>query len=243
RGASAGHGRRTRCLRDDRGGIRGARPRGPTAGSRRLPQLARPAGSGANRTGARSPGRVAGRRARDEARARPCRRRRARIRRGGPAVTDTAASAHGRHALVVPDMVTAEHLSRSYRSAAGEVHALQDVSFNIPAGALAALVGRSGSGKTTLLNCIGGLDEPTSGTVVVDGIEVSALDEKARTLLRRDQIAFVFQTVGLIPMLSASENVGLPLRLRKTEPKQRAERVAAMLDLVGLSAHAAQRPS
>ena len=158
-------------------------------------------------------------------------------------MTDTTPSGHGRHALVVPDMVTAEHLSRSYRSAAGEVHALQDVSFSIPAGALVALVGRSGSGKTTLLNCIGGLDQPTSGRVVVDGIEVSALSEKARTMLRRDQIAFVFQTFGLIPMLSASENVGLPLRLRKTDPQQREERVAELLELVGLSAHAAQRPS
>ena len=158
-------------------------------------------------------------------------------------MTDIIPSGHGRHALVVPDLVTAEHLSRSYRSAAGEVHALQDVSFSIPAGALVALVGRSGSGKTTLLNCIGGLDQPTSGRVVVDGIEVSALSEKARTVLRRDQIAFVFQTFGLVPMLSASENVGLPLRLRKTDPRQREERVAELLDLVGLSAHAAQRPS
>jgi putative ABC transport system ATP-binding protein len=139
-------------------------------------------------------------------------------------------------------MVAVSGLSRTYGSTAGEVHALQDVSFEIPRGTIAALVGRSGSGKTTLLNCVGGLDEPTSGTVVVDGVEVTALDERARTALRRDQLAFVFQTFGLLPMLSAAENVGLPLRLRGAAPKERAARVAHLLDLVGIGAQAQQRP-
>ena len=139
-------------------------------------------------------------------------------------------------------MVVVSGLSRVYPSAGGDVHALRDVAFSIPRGTIAALVGRSGSGKTTLLNCVGGLDEPTSGTVVVDDIEVTALDERARTALRRDQLAFVFQTFGLLPMLSAAENVGLPLRLRGLAPKARTERVAHLLDLVGLGAQAAQRP-
>jgi putative ABC transport system ATP-binding protein len=139
-------------------------------------------------------------------------------------------------------MVVVRDLSRTYRSAGGDVHALRDVSFSIPRGTIAALVGRSGSGKTTLLNCVGGLDEPTSGTVVVDDIEVTSLDERARTALRRDQLAFVFQTFGLLPMLSAAENVGLPLRLRGVATKARTERVAHLLDLVGLDGQALQRP-
>ncbi len=138
--------------------------------------------------------------------------------------------------------VVVEHLSRTYPSRAGDVHALRDVSLTVPAGQLVALVGRSGSGKTTLLNCVGGLDRPTSGRIVVDGKEVTALNERGRTALRRDSIAFVFQTFGLVPMLSAAENVGLPLRLRRTSPAEREDRVAYLLDLVGLTAHAKQRP-
>ena len=139
-------------------------------------------------------------------------------------------------------MVVVEHLSRSYGSGDATVHAVRDVSLAIPRGSLVALVGRSGSGKTTLLNCIGGLDEPTAGRVVVDGVDVTALSERERTLLRRDRLAFVFQTFGLLPALSAAENIGLPLRLRHTPAAAREERIAQLLDLVGLSAHAEQRP-
>ena len=140
-------------------------------------------------------------------------------------------------------VVVVDSLTRSYASSAGEVHAVREVSFEIPRGELVALVGRSGSGKTTLLNCLGGLDTPTSGRVVINGTDVSASSEKQRTELRRDELAFVFQTFGLVPMLSAAENVGLPLRLRKTDPTERDARVAHLLDLVGLGAHAGQRPS
>ncbi len=139
--------------------------------------------------------------------------------------------------------VVVSGLSRVFRTSAGEVHALRDVSFTVDRGALVALAGRSGAGKTTLLNCVGGLDTPTTGTVVVDGVDVGALDEQGRTDLRRDRLAFVFQTFGLVPMLSATENVGLPLRLRRTPPAEREARVAELLELVGLTAHAAQRPA
>jgi putative ABC transport system ATP-binding protein len=139
-------------------------------------------------------------------------------------------------------VIVAEHLVRTYNTGAGEVHAVDDVSFEIPDGALVALVGRSGSGKTTLLNCIGGLDTPTSGRVVINGTDVSSLDENGRTALRRDELAFVFQTFGLVPMLSAAENVGLPLRLHRVPNKDRQARVAHLLGLVGLTAHAGQRP-
>ena len=113
-------------------------------------------------------------------------------------------------------LITVENVWRTYTSSAGEVHALRDISFEVAAGQLVALVGRSGSGKTTLLNCIGGLDQPTSGTVTINGSVVTDMDENQRTRLRRDELAFVFQTFGLVPMLSARENVGLPLRLRYT---------------------------
>ena len=141
------------------------------------------------------------------------------------------------------NLIDVQALTRTYSSSAGEVHALRDVTFSVESCQLVALVGRSGSGKTTLLNCIGGLDQPTSGTVTVNGAEVTAMNESERTRLRRDELAFVFQTFGLVPMLSARENVGLPLRLRKVPSVEREQRVAHLLDLVGLANHANQRPS
>ena len=140
-------------------------------------------------------------------------------------------------------LIVVDNLSRTYRSGGGDVHALRDVSFAIEPGTILALVGKSGSGKTTLLNCLGGLDQPTSGTVTVAGKQVTTMNENDRTALRRDELAFVFQNFGLLPMLSATENVGLPLRLRRVDPAEREERVAHLLELVGLSAHARQRPA
>jgi putative ABC transport system ATP-binding protein len=133
-------------------------------------------------------------------------------------------------------------VTRTYRSSAGDVHAQQDVGFHVEAGEFVALVGRSGSGKTTLLNCLGGLDRPTAGRIVIAGREVTALDDDGRTDLRRDAVAFVFQTFGLVPVLSAAENVELPLRMRRTAVAERTARVAELLELVGLTDHARQRP-
>ncbi|CAM5483521.1 ABC transporter ATP-binding protein [Streptomyces californicus] len=122
------------------------------------------------------------------------------------------------------------------------MHALRGVSFDIPRGELVALKGRSGSGKTTLLNLVGGLDAPDSGRITVDGTEIVGLGEKGLLELRRDRVGFIFQSFGLIPILSAAENVGVPLRLRKADPAERDERVALLLSLVGLADHAEQRP-
>jgi len=139
-------------------------------------------------------------------------------------------------------IVVVDHVGKTYGAGAAAVHAVQDVSFTIQPGELIALVGRSGSGKTTLLNLIGGLDRPDTGTVTVDGREVSALSERGLVALRRDVVSFVFQTFGLVPVLSAAENVGIPLRLRALPTAVREARVALLLELVGLSAHARQRP-
>ena len=139
-------------------------------------------------------------------------------------------------------MAAVEGISRTFGSGHTAVHALRGVSFTVGQGQLTALRGRSGSGKTTLLNIIGGLDSPTAGQVWVDGREVSRMAERERLAMRRDTVAFIFQSFGLIPMLSAAENVGIPLRISGMRPSERRERIAAMLALTGLSSHAAHRP-
>ncbi|MFI8008479.1 ABC transporter ATP-binding protein [Streptomyces sp. NPDC086010] len=139
-------------------------------------------------------------------------------------------------------MVRIEDLHRSYGSGTAAVHALRGVSFEIPRGELVALKGRSGSGKTTLLNLVGGLDTPDAGRITVAGTDLSELGEDGLLELRRDRIGFIFQSFGLIPILTAAENVGVPMRLRKTDPAEREERVALLLSLVGLGDHAQQRP-
>ncbi|MER7686330.1 ABC transporter ATP-binding protein [Streptomyces sp. NPDC097610] len=140
-------------------------------------------------------------------------------------------------------MVRVENLHHSYGTGAVAVHALRGASFELRRGELVALKGRSGSGKTTLLHLIGGLDRPDRGRVLVDGTDLSALGENELLELRRDRIGYIFQSFGLIPILTAAENVGVPLRLRRADPREREERVALLLALVGLADHGAQRPS
>ncbi|MFD4372175.1 ABC transporter ATP-binding protein [Streptomyces sp. NPDC058486] len=139
-------------------------------------------------------------------------------------------------------MIRVEDLRRSFGEGEAAVHALKGVSFDIPRGELVALKGRSGSGKTTLLNLVGGLDSADGGRIVIDGTDLSTLGEEGLLELRRDRIGFIFQSFGLLPILSAAENVGVPLRLRKADPAEREERVALLLALVGLADHASQRP-
>lgn len=139
-------------------------------------------------------------------------------------------------------MVVVDHLNMLYRTGPIEVHALKDATFTVPRGQMLAVRGRSGSGKTTLLNLIGGLDEPESGRVQVDGHEVTALDENGLLALRRNTVGFVFQSFGLIPVLSAAENIGVPMRLVRMSATERDDRVQLLLGLVGLSEHANQRP-
>ncbi|MGW5738164.1 MULTISPECIES: ABC transporter ATP-binding protein [Streptomyces] len=138
--------------------------------------------------------------------------------------------------------VVVEGLHRTYGSGAFAVHALRGVSCTVPRGELVALKGRSGSGKTTLLNLVGGLDTPNAGKITVAGLELAGLGEDGLLELRRDHIGFIFQSFGLLPVLTAAENVGVPLRLRRTDPREREERVALLLALVGLADHVEQRP-
>ncbi|MFK4146893.1 ABC transporter ATP-binding protein [Streptomyces sp. NPDC004065] len=144
--------------------------------------------------------------------------------------------------VVTDTMVRVENVHKAYGHGAAAVHALRGVSFEVPRGELVALKGRSGSGKTTLLNIVGGLDEPDQGRVCVDGSDLAGLGEEGLLALRRDRVGFVFQSFGLIPILTAAENVGVPLRLRRADPREREERVELLLSLVGLAGHAGQRP-
>jgi putative ABC transport system ATP-binding protein len=139
-------------------------------------------------------------------------------------------------------LLSVQGVHRTFGDGPAVVHALRDISFEVEPGTMVALVGRSGSGKTTLLNVIGGLDRPDSGTVTVDGVDVTALDEDGLSRLRREKVSYVFQTFGLIPVLSAAENVGVPLRLARTDQRERERRVDLLLQLVGLADHARQRP-
>ncbi len=156
----------------------------------------------------------------------------------------SAPASEGGTAVAVPDeaMVQVHDLHKTFGSGPTAVHALRGVSFTARRGELTALKGRSGSGKTTLLNLLGGLDRPSSGRITVDGQDLQELGEDGLLTLRRDRIGFVFQSFGLIPILTAAENVGVPMRLRRTPPAEREERVADLLALVGLSDHVNQRP-
>ncbi|BCJ46507.1 ABC transporter ATP-binding protein [Actinoplanes ianthinogenes] len=139
-------------------------------------------------------------------------------------------------------VVEVSGLSREYGTGERVVHALSTVSFSADKGELVAVRGRSGAGKTTLLNLIGGLDRPTAGTIAVAGRDVTSASEADLLELRRDTIGFVFQSFGLIPILSAAENVSIPMRLAKRDPATRDERVSVLLELVGLGGQANQRP-
>jgi ABC-type lipoprotein export system ATPase subunit len=139
-------------------------------------------------------------------------------------------------------IIQVENVRRIYHVGAREVPALQDVSLAVEEGRLVALRGRSGSGKTTLLNCIGGLDQPTSGHIRLAGDDITQLSEVRRVQLRRRQIGFVFQSHALLPTYSARENVDLMLRLASVPRRERQARTAQVLQLVGLGKWMDHRP-
>jgi len=133
-------------------------------------------------------------------------------------------------------------LERRFGSGRRQVVALRGVDIEARPGQLLVVRGRSGSGKTTLLNLLAGLDRPDAGSVHLGDVEVSALTERELVQWRRRRVGVVFQAFGLVPILSAAENVGVPLRLVDTGEQERESRVAELLAAVGLSDHAAQRP-
>jgi putative ABC transport system ATP-binding protein len=139
-------------------------------------------------------------------------------------------------------IIETHNLQRVYKIGERTIHALRGVDLNILPEQFVALKGRSGSGKTTLLNCIGGLDRPTAGTVRVFGRELAELGEDQLAWWRRRKLGFVFQTFGLLPTLSAYENVDLMLRLVDVPRRERRERTLHCIELVGLKKWVDHRP-
>jgi ABC-type lipoprotein export system ATPase subunit len=131
---------------------------------------------------------------------------------------------------------------RIYKIGAREVQALRGINLQIPTGHFIALKGRSGSGKTTLLNCLGGLDHPDKGVVEIFGRDLSKMDERALTEWRRKEVGFIFQSFGLLPTLSAYENVELMLRIARMPGKEKKKRTLAALEMVGLTRWMHHRP-
>src|SRR5260370_34371941 len=144
---------------------------------------------------------------------------------------------------MTPPAVELREVSKSYREGEAEREVLRDVSVTIARGEIIVLVGRSGSGKSTLLNVIAGIDQPSTGTVVVDGTDLTALDEQARTRFRRRHIGFVFQFYNLIPLLTVEENLMLPLDLNGRADAKAIPRARELLERVGLGGRAASYPA
>jgi putative ABC transport system ATP-binding protein len=138
-------------------------------------------------------------------------------------------------------IVTATDLHRRYGEGEAAVHALDGVTIAFPRGEFTAVMGASGSGKSTLMHVLAGLDSPTSGSVLVDGTELAGLDDAGLTRLRREKIGFVFQAFNLLPVLTAEENVTLPLAIAGRKPD--AAWVDRLLGAVGLTERRTHRPS
>ena len=150
-----------------------------------------------------------------------------------------SAGVHDRAATIV----SVSHVSRVFSMPAGPVTAVRDVSLDIAAGEHIAVRGPSGCGKSTLLHMLGCVDTPSSGTLRFEGHDVAALSDRERSLLRLHSIGFVFQRFFLLPMLSAAENVELPMSEAGVAAAERRQRTRALLDYVGLSARADHRPA
>src|SRR5438093_1018586 len=139
------------------------------------------------------------------------------------------------------NIVSTEDLRRTYGEGETAVHALAGVTLEFPAAQFTAIMGASGSGKSTLMHLLAGLDRPTAGSVVIDGRQLAKLDDKGLTRLRRDRLGFVFQAYNLVPVLTAEENIRLPLTLagRKPDP----EWLNQLIDTVGLRDRLTHRPA
>ncbi|XPV75944.1 MAG: ABC transporter ATP-binding protein [Desulfovibrio sp.] len=141
------------------------------------------------------------------------------------------------------NIVHVDNITKTYRQGQVDVHALKGVSLDIDKGGFVVLAGPSGSGKTTLLNLIGGLDNPTSGSIFLDGEEITALGQSHLADMRLQKIGFVFQSYNLVPVLSAQENVEYVMLMQGVGAKERADRARAVLDDVGLQDKYSRRPA
>lgn len=139
-------------------------------------------------------------------------------------------------------LIQTHDLQRRFTLGAEVIHAVDHVSLEIPAGQMVVVRGRSGSGKTTLLNLIAGLDQATGGEIWIDGLQTTRLSERERVRLRREKMGFVFQAFGLLPLLSARENVEVPLRIARLDRQERESRSAVALESVGLAGRMSHRP-
>ncbi len=142
-----------------------------------------------------------------------------------------------------PLLIRIRGLTKAYRRGEQVIPVLTGIDLDVRAGDFVALMGPSGSGKSTLLNLLAGIDQPSGGTIEVDGVDIATLGEGRLADWRAATVGFIFQFYNLIPVLNAFENVELPLLLTGLTPRQRRERVAQVLDLVGLSDRADHRPN
>ena len=139
-------------------------------------------------------------------------------------------------------LIEATNISKSYLVGSQTVNVIQSVTVQIDSGEFVAIVGRSGSGKTTLLNLLAGLDQPNSGKVLVRGVDIAGMSDNQLTDIRRSVIGFIFQSFGLLPLLSAFENVELPLRISGINMADRQIKTRNALEMVGLWSRANHRP-
>lgn len=134
-------------------------------------------------------------------------------------------------------------LEKTYSTGSVEVQALRGVDLNVPTGEMLAIMGPSGCGKTTLLNCVSGIDEPSAGRVLIEGTDLGSMNDDRKTEYRARRMGFIFQFYNLLPVLSAVENVELPLLVSGTAPGEARQRATAMLEKVGLGNWADHRPA
>ncbi|HQY94605.1 ABC transporter ATP-binding protein [Caldilinea sp.] len=140
-------------------------------------------------------------------------------------------------------IIAAESVQKWFRTGKIEVHALRGVDVSVPAGEMVAIMGPSGCGKTTLLNCLSGLDDFDQGEVYIEGARLRTMSDKKRTSYRAQRMGFIFQTFNLLPVISAVENVELPLLVAGTRPSVARRRALEVLDQVGLADRAEHRPA
>ena len=158
----------------------------------------------------------------------------------GPSIAHTTITPYNAR---VPPVLRVENVSRTYAIGQQTIHALDGVTLRVDAGEFLAIMGSSGSGKSTLLHLMGGLDLPTAGFVELDGRDLTSLSDRARTLLRRQRVGFVYQAFNLLETLSAAENAALPLLIAGQSRRVASQRSRSLLEQVDMAHRASHRPS